>query len=197
MTGKPEGNESRPCQIVFVWTLMEEDRALAEGWCDLNRAGETKEGEDYLRKIIGQETYEEMDRAIEMAVEKAGRDTDPQATQEAAPSQDRLDIRTCEHYIRKYFQMKDARYRVAHEMGVTPEGLSRRYKAITGHTFSSQLRRFRMTTARHHLMMTNRSVESIGTEVGYRSLSSFSEAFKKYFGLSPQMYRRQHHIGDS
>lgn len=68
--------------------------------------------------------------------------------------------------------------------------LQRKVKAETGLTVMQFLLQKRMETA-GCLLLTHQTIEHIATLVGYDSHSAFSQAFRKFYGKTPQEYRLQ------
>jgi AraC family transcriptional regulator len=80
-----------------------------------------------------------------------------------------------------------ARYAQAAE--VSEAHFSRQFKRSTGSAPSQYFIRLRMAVARKLLRETDRSIISIGMDVGYSSPSHFSQVFRKETGVSPGAYR--------
>ena len=69
--------------------------------------------------------------------------------------------------------------------------LSRKFKEMTGETFTDALMRVRMEKARQLLEQTDQSIESITQQVGYPTHHYFTKRFKQRYGVTPKEYRQQ------
>lgn len=65
------------------------------------------------------------------------------------------------------------------------------FKAMTGETLAGVVRRLRLNRAANALVQETASVRSIAEQVGFKNLASFSRAFKKAHGVSPNEFREQ------
>lgn len=70
--------------------------------------------------------------------------------------------------------------------------LSKIIKEITGENFSQVIRRLKLKEAEKLLLETKDSIEKISEQTGYSSADHFSRAFRQYYGIAPQKYRKQH-----
>ncbi len=68
--------------------------------------------------------------------------------------------------------------------------LAQRFTARMGATPMRYLYAWRMALAKDALVHSDATVSQIGQQVGYHSLSAFSNAFQRHQGLSPARYRR-------
>ena len=76
---------------------------------------------------------------------------------------------------------------------VSPEHLSRVFKKETGFGFSEFLTMVRLQKAEQLLKSdTKKSVSCIAYECGFNDSNYFSEKFKKYYGISPIKYKKNH-----
>ena len=66
--------------------------------------------------------------------------------------------------------------------------LSRIFSTQTGHTITQHLRQLRMERAAELLREKELNVTEVALEVGYNSLSHFSQAFHETFGCCPGLY---------
>jgi AraC-like DNA-binding protein len=79
---------------------------------------------------------------------------------------------------------------LAHKMGLNDFKLKKGYKQLYGATLFDDFLHARMEKARHLLLETSQSVVAIAELAGYKNVSSFSVAFKRYFGHTPGILRR-------
>lgn len=82
--------------------------------------------------------------------------------------------------------------RLADHFHYTPNYLSTRIKALTGHSFSSLLKDYKMGIVTHLLVNTELPVCEICKQVGYQNTSQFGRSFHNAFGMTPVQYRKQH-----
>ncbi|WP_394621405.1 cupin domain-containing protein [Lentzea sp. JNUCC 0626] len=80
--------------------------------------------------------------------------------------------------------------RLAAEAAMSRATFLRRFSARTGTTVATLLTAIRMMAAADLLTRTNHSVTRVAREVGYRSESAFSQAFRAALGTSPARFRR-------
>ncbi|HMP84164.1 MAG TPA: AraC family transcriptional regulator [Verrucomicrobiota bacterium] len=77
---------------------------------------------------------------------------------------------------------------IGREVGCSPFHLSRTFSAETGMTMPQYLRQLRMEKAAQLLQSGKHNVTEAALEVGYNSLSHFSQAFHETFGCCPGLY---------
>jgi transcriptional regulator GlxA family with amidase domain len=76
--------------------------------------------------------------------------------------------------------------------GMSEAHFFRRFRQATGSSPIDFLRRERINHARRRLLQSNDLVKEIAEQVGYNDPFFFSRDFKRYTGLAPREYRRQH-----
>lgn len=103
-----------------------------------------------------------------------------------------------EKKVRRIMDYVDQRYAqrllledVARYMGMNRTYLSTFFKAQVGVSFYDYLTRKRLTQAGFLLNNSDDSVLTIALASGFSDVKSFNAAFRKYFDLSPDRYRRQ------
>lgn len=77
-------------------------------------------------------------------------------------------------------------------LGVSNAYFSTIFKKETGNSFISYLTDYRLELAREMLVETDEKSYMIAKSVGYGDPNYFSYVFKRKFGVSPSIYRREH-----
>jgi AraC family transcriptional regulator len=95
-------------------------------------------------------------------------------------------------YIDSCFAQHLSVAQVARVACLSPYHFHRTFCRAFGETPMRHLQARRLRAACHLLSATDRSVTSIGLEVGFESLGTFSWLFRKRFGLSPREFRSRH-----
>jgi AraC-like DNA-binding protein len=80
---------------------------------------------------------------------------------------------------------------LALEVGISRSVFAERFTSLVGHPPMHYLTLWRMHLAAQQLREGHGSVAQIAFEVGYGSEAAFSRAFKRQFGTSPGVWRRQ------
>ena len=65
-----------------------------------------------------------------------------------------------------------------------------RFREIEGRSILQTIESRRLELAERMLQETNRPVQAVAKESGYRNVKTFEAAFRKHHGLSPGKYRR-------
>lgn len=74
-------------------------------------------------------------------------------------------------------------------VSINPVYLSRLFKEKTGMNFSDYILKKKMEMAAMLLKKTNSTIYEISEMAGYSNDKNFSRAFKKYYGVSPTVYK--------
>jgi AraC-like DNA-binding protein len=80
---------------------------------------------------------------------------------------------------------------VAREVCLSPSHLTRQFEAVFGVTPHQFRIARRLERARHLLAAGHHSVTEVCMAVGFSSLGSFSDLFRRRVGLSPSAYQRR------
>lgn len=79
---------------------------------------------------------------------------------------------------------------VAQLCGLSVRHLTRAFKGATGLTLAGHVGEIRMEIAKDLLVNTRLPQKAIASKVGFTSISSFSNAFRRLIGVTPRAYRR-------
>ncbi|MBW5446169.1 response regulator [Cohnella sp. CFH 77786] len=92
-------------------------------------------------------------------------------------------------YIRSRLSQEITREELASHVYLNPAYLSRLFKKETGLSLSDAIIQERIQEAKRMLEETEYKITDIAEHVGYTSLGSFSNLFKRVVGVTPQQYR--------
>lgn len=87
-------------------------------------------------------------------------------------------------------------YKLAEVAGMSRSSFAQRFKDVVGMPPLTYLIDYRLRLASRYLRLQQNSISRISELVGYASDSTFSQAFKRVYGVSPKVYR-QHHQKES
>lgn len=100
-------------------------------------------------------------------------------------------------YVRAARQSMESNWRkgvtattIAEEMGVTPDYLTRLFKAETGCTVYGYLQKVRMEHAKEALALTDAPIAQVAADNGFPTPSAFAATFSREMGMTPLEYRR-------
>jgi AraC-like DNA-binding protein len=79
---------------------------------------------------------------------------------------------------------------IAQHVGTNQCYLKKGFKEIFKQTIFEYIQENRMAKAKHLLQATQVNISQVANQVGYASLSSFSLAYKNYYGISPMEYAK-------
>jgi len=80
---------------------------------------------------------------------------------------------------------------VAEAAHLSPYHFCRMFKALTGETATSYIRRRRLTEVARRLIDGEDRLLDLAVEYGFDSQAAFTRAFKRHFGVPPGLYRRR------
>ena len=81
---------------------------------------------------------------------------------------------------------------VAREFNFSVGYCSRYIKSVTGYTFSQLKNKLKFEYVAKRLVTTNDSITALSTSMGYENPENFIRAFKKYYHMTPNEYRKTH-----
>ena len=93
-------------------------------------------------------------------------------------------------YVNDRFTGKLSPKEVSARFGYNETYFCRRFKEITGLTFTGYLLALRMECAQKLLTETQEEIGTIAWKCGYADVSYFSHCFKKQYGVSPMGFRK-------
>ena len=95
------------------------------------------------------------------------------------------------NYIESNLDFDISLAQVAREAGLSQWHFQRIFKALTNETLKTYIRSRRLSNTLEKLLTTNLRIIDIAVSAGYESQESFTRAFKAFFNLTPNEYRRQ------
>ncbi len=95
------------------------------------------------------------------------------------------------NYIDKNLDADLSLHTIANIALFSPYHFHRVFKYITNETLRTYVTRRRIEKSALELIHRNSEITEISTKYGFNDLSSFTRAFKKYYGASPTEFRRQ------
>lgn len=102
-------------------------------------------------------------------------------------------VARAEEYVQKHYGEEELSLdSICGILGVSNAYFSTIFKKETGSSFISYLTDFRLELAREMLVDTDEKSYMIAKSVGYADPNYFSYVFKRKFGVSPSIYRREH-----
>ncbi|MGA9649499.1 helix-turn-helix domain-containing protein, partial [Pedobacter sp.] len=80
---------------------------------------------------------------------------------------------------------------VAGLVGLTPTSFCRYFKKMTGKTLFDVVLQYRLEAVAQLLLRTEKPVNDIAFASGFDNIPYFNRAFKKWKGVSPNVFRNQ------
>jgi AraC-like DNA-binding protein len=112
---------------------------------------------------------------------------------QSLPRQSRMAraVDEAEHYLAEHFTDAVSIEQLARKLGVAYSHFRRAFKAQTGFAPWQYMVHLRLSRARRMLASSDATLEDIANQLRFSSSSHFSVAFKKVYGISPAIWRRQ------
>jgi AraC-like DNA-binding protein len=100
--------------------------------------------------------------------------------------------RTCRRYINENFSSITSPHQVAEACCINVRYLSRLFKKYSRTTPHEYITRLKLNKAGQLLLNSSQTIYQIAETLGFYDPYHFSRTFKKFFGSSPQHYRKLH-----
>jgi AraC-like DNA-binding protein/quercetin dioxygenase-like cupin family protein len=112
------------------------------------------------------------------------------STEQFSTKSNHITISKIVKYINENYTRKDLTIdRICDKFFISKYHLCRTFKEVTGSTISEYINMLRVKEAKRLIECTDFKIKTIGSRVGFSSLSNFNHTFKKNFGNSPSNYR--------
>lgn len=113
----------------------------------------------------------------------------------------RIDFKCCNSeilkhiidYIEKHIKEKVVLKDAAKEIGISAAYLSAVFKKEMGQNLTEYINIRKVQMARE-MLLCGRLVYEVSEQVGFENVTYFSKVFKKYTGVSPDVFRKTHNI---
>jgi AraC-like DNA-binding protein len=116
------------------------------------------------------------------------------AIQYHSSRQGNTQVQAALEYMRANFTRPITRDDVAREANLSPTHFSRLFRRHTGRRFSDVLNQLRINRACELLARTDRDLVVVALECGFNEQSYFQKVFRRYTGMTPGTYRKQHAV---
>ena len=94
-------------------------------------------------------------------------------------------------YINENLNRKPCLEDISGLTGLSASHITRNFKNITGYTFVEMINEYRIQKICGELVNTDKDIEEIYNQSGYKNKVYFHRAFKRVTGVSPLQYRKQ------
>lgn len=118
-------------------------------------------------------------------------------TQYKRKTEVRKEILEIEDYVRMHYSEEIDLNTAADMVNMSPAHFSNIFKKETGVNFSAYLTKVRMSVAKRLLQDPQVLIYQAAEQTGYANAGYFGKAFKKYYGVSPEEYKRAQRKGES
>lgn len=94
-------------------------------------------------------------------------------------------------YVENHYSEKISISEIAEKSGFSESHFMRYFKKLMGVSFTAYLNDYRLMMASRLLLTSDSSILSIAEEVGIENVSYFNRIFKRRFGVTPSVFRKQ------
>lgn len=99
-------------------------------------------------------------------------------------------LRKIDNYIQEHIDQDISSSDLAELVGLSRFHFIRTFKKAVGETPHNYVNKLRMERAKAFLRETNEPIIQVGFETGFENPSHFSQVFKRFFGITPQQFRK-------
>ncbi len=139
----------------------------------------------YLKAVVDSQLEN-----IKLLRQKLGEANQPQKIIDGLSEQDRKFIDDLYALMEKHISEQDLNVStISHELLISHSKFNYKLKELTGETPGSFFRKFKLNRAAKLLRQGNYNVSEVAFITGFGTVSYFSVAFKKQFGVSPSEYK--------
>lgn len=96
----------------------------------------------------------------------------------------------CREYLEKHYMDEITMEMIAEKYYFNASYFSTVFKNYFGKSFSGYMTELRMQKAKEFLISTDWKIKEIASKTGYRDANYFIRAFKKFYGYTPEEYRK-------
>lgn len=107
---------------------------------------------------------------------------------------ERDEILTIKQHVMLYYKDNIDLNTIAKLVNMSPSHLSSLFKKETGENFSTYLTEVRMEAAKRLLKSPHALIYEVAEQTGYANSSYFGKAFKKFYGFTPEEYKKNSNI---
>lgn len=104
----------------------------------------------------------------------------------------RKEILLIKNYVQQHYSQDIDLNTISSLVNMCPSHMSNLFKKETGINFSSYLTEVRMDAAKHLLQNSDTLIYEIAEATGYSNSGYFGKVFKKYYGITPEEYKRKY-----
>lgn len=90
-----------------------------------------------------------------------------------------------------HFKEDIALHDVAQNVSLSKEAFCRHFKKVTGITFFTYIKKYKIGHACKLLMVTNLNITEISYKCGFNTISNFNKQFKAIMQTNPSAYRER------
>lgn len=144
-----------------------------------------KNTDEYMTRIYGAGTMEELQKFLFQFLMELGKDMNFQKELTGVDV-----LKHCKEYVNGHYMEEINLESMAEKYYFNPSYFSTLFRNEYGVNFSEYLIRTRMINAKEFLISNKYKIKEIAAMVGYRDANYFIRAYKKYYGYTPDEYRK-------